>query len=241
MPKGDVRTRPRPVGTASQHRVYAALREFCNFEMRKTRRLAFNPVYTIELEHEITPEAWRWSAAEAARFSAASADDPLGLLFRVVVLRGARRGQAIGFPPARRGPGCGIPGRRAAGPADRRGRSGGAAQVACRAAADWLDAATVRLLREHRKAQLMARMRAGEAWQDNDLVFCKDEGTPWNPDYESRRFRTIARAVSLPVIKLHEGRHSAASLATDAAVDPEIRRRTLRQADQAMTSHYTHI
>jgi hypothetical protein len=26
---GDVRTRPRHVGIASQHRVYAALREFC--------------------------------------------------------------------------------------------------------------------------------------------------------------------------------------------------------------------
>ena len=42
-------------------------------------------------------------------------------------------------------------------------------------------------------------------------------------------------------IKLHEGRHSAASLARDAAVDPEIRRKTLGHADAAMTSHYTHI
>jgi len=41
--------------------------------------------------------------------------------------------------------------------------------------------------------------------------------------------------------KLHEGRHSAASLARDAAVDPEIRRRTLGHADAAMTAHYTHI
>jgi hypothetical protein len=34
---------------------------------------------------------------------------------------------------------------------------------------------------------------------------------------------------------------SAASLARDADVDPEIRRQTLGHADQAMTSHYTHI
>jgi hypothetical protein len=44
----------------------------------------------------------------------------------------------------------------------------------------------------------------------------------------------------LPVIKLHEGRHSAASLARDAEVDSEIRRRTLGHADAAMTA-YTHI
>jgi integrase len=40
--------------------------------------------------------------------------------------------------------------------------------------------------------------------------------------------------------RLHDGRHSAASLAHDAAVDPEIRRRTLGHANAAMTSHYTH-
>ncbi len=51
----------------------------------------------------------------------------------------------------------------------------------------------------------------------------------------------LARRAGLPPIKLHEGRHSAASLARDAEVDPEIRRKTLGHADQAMTSHYTHI
>ena len=69
----DVRERPRPVGVASQHRVFAALREFCNFEVKVTRRLAFNPVYAVELEPEITPEAQRWSAAQARAFIEAGA------------------------------------------------------------------------------------------------------------------------------------------------------------------------
>jgi hypothetical protein len=95
--EGDVRERPRLVGTASQHRVYAALREWANFEVRKTRRLAFNPAYAVELEPEITPEAQRWTAAQAREFLAASVADPLYLLFRIVVLRGARRAEAVGF------------------------------------------------------------------------------------------------------------------------------------------------
>ena len=95
--EGDVRERPRVVGTASQHRVHAALREFCNFEVRKTRRLAFNPAWAIELEPEITPEAQRWSAAQTSAFLAATAADPLHLLFRIVLLLGARRGEACGF------------------------------------------------------------------------------------------------------------------------------------------------
>jgi integrase len=43
------------------------------------------------------------------------------------------------------------------------------------------DAETSGLLREHRKAQLAARLRAGEAWADHDLVFCQPDGRPWNP------------------------------------------------------------
>lgn len=45
----------------------------------------------------------------------------------------------------------------------------------------------------------------------------------------------------LPVIKLHEGRHSAASLARDAGVDPKIRREQFGHATGAMTDHYTQV
>jgi integrase len=82
-------------------------------------------------------------------------------------------------------------------------------------------AESARLPREHRKAQLKTRLKAGEAWKDNDLIFCKDDGAPYRPDYVTRRF--------------------TASLARDAEADPEIRRKTLGHADAAMTSHYTHI
>jgi hypothetical protein len=83
----------------------------------------------------------------------------------------------------------------------------------------WLDDHTITLLREHRK-QLAARLAAGPAWQDNDLIFCQDDGTPWRPDYVTRRFKVIAKTAGLPAIKLHEGRHSAPSLARDPDVDP---------------------
>jgi hypothetical protein len=74
-----------------------------------------------------------------------------------------------------------------------------------------------------------------------DLIFCQGDGAPCKPDAVTRLFKRLAALAGLPVIKLHEGRHSAASLARDAAVDPEIRRRTLGHADAAMTAHYTHI
>ena len=161
---GDVRTRPRHVGTASQHRVYAALREFCNFEVRKTRRLAFNPVYAVELEPEVTPEAKRWSASQAHAFLAFTKDDPLGLLFRIVLLRGARRGHREHDE-------------------DRDRRS---ADLAGRRDRPHPQGAT------HGAAQGAADGGAGESWQDNDLIFCQGDGTPYKPDAVSRRFKRLA-------------------------------------------------
>jgi integrase len=239
--EGDVRTVPKVIGIASQHRIYAALQAFCNFEVRKTRRLAFNPIYAVELEPEVTPEADHWTATEEAAFLAASVGDPLHLLFRVVLLRGARRAEACGF----RWSGADLDAGYVT--VDRPILQLGGAIVEGRAKSKagerqiWLDAATVAMLREHRKAQFAARLKAGAVWQDNDLVFCREDGSPWPPDYISRRFKVIASAAGLRPIKLHEGRHSAASLARTAEVDAEIRRKTLGHADQAMTSHYTHI
>ena len=42
-------------------------------------------------------EAQRWTPAEAARFLAHVVDDPMGLMFRVMVLRGCRRVELCGF------------------------------------------------------------------------------------------------------------------------------------------------
>jgi integrase len=239
--EGDVRTRPRLIGIASQHRVYAALREFCNFEMKKTRRLSFNPVYAVELEPEVTPEAKRWSAAQAREFLASTKGDPLGLLFRIVLLRGARRGEAVGLRWQDADLDAGYVRVRRPIVLVRGVITESTPKTKTGDRPIWLDSETARLLKEHRKAQLKMRLKAGKSWQDEDLIFCQDDGTPFKPDYVTRRFQRLAAVAGLPVIKLHEGCHSAASLARDAAVDPEIRRRTLGHADAAMTSHYTRI
>ncbi|HEX2317400.1 MAG TPA: site-specific integrase [Streptosporangiaceae bacterium] len=105
----------------------------------------------------------------------------------------------------------------------------------------WLDQPTTDLLKAHREQQYWQRLTAGEAWQDHDLLFCKDDGQPLKPDAVSRRFKVLARRAGLEPIRLQEGRHSAASRPRDAEVDPEIRRKTLGHADATMTSHYTYI
>jgi integrase len=239
-PEGDVRARPQVIGVARQHRIYAAMREFLNHLWKQRHVITFNPVYAVELEPEVTPEGQRWTAAEAARFLRSCEGDPFGLMFRIVVLRGARRGE-LGF----RWAGAGLDAGYLTVEKTVLQIGGAVVEGQPKTAASgrriWLDAATVTMLRAHRKAQLAARLRASTAWQDNDLVFCRDDGSPWPPDYISRRFKALARAAGVPVIKLHEGRHSAASLARDAGVDPKIRQEQLGHTTAAMTDRYTHV
>jgi integrase len=63
----------------------------------KQRKFSYNPCVGVELEPGERTEARRWTAAEAARFIAAVSDDPMGLMFRIAILAGVRRGELVGL------------------------------------------------------------------------------------------------------------------------------------------------
>jgi integrase len=74
-----------------------------------------------------------------------------------------------------------------------------------------LDPETVRVLRDHREAQLVERALAGNAYRDQDLVFCDELGQPSHPkklSYQSGRHR---QAAGIPTGSLHTLRHTAAT------------------------------
>lgn len=55
----------------------------------------------------------------------------------------------------------------------------------------------VEALREHRKRQAAERLQAGEKWQDHDLVFCREDGTPLDRWQVRREFAVITKAAGL--------------------------------------------
>jgi len=240
---GDLRSQPRICGPSTQRRIFATLRAALNAAV-KARKITWNPCSGVELEPESAAEAKRWTPAEAARFIAYVANDSLGLLLRIAVLRGARRGELVGL--------------RWAGADLDRGvltveipvlQLGGKIHEELKGAKTkagnrliFLDAETAGLLRQWRRAWLAMRMRAGATWQDSDLIFCRPDGRPWNPDHVSRRFKKLAADAGVPVIKMHDGsRHTANSLMRDAGVDQEIRMREVGHSDRDVNSRYTHI
>lgn len=69
-------------------------------------------------------------------------------------------------------------------------------------------------------AQAAARLKAGEAWSESGFIVVDTLGRPVRPEMYSDRFRTICREAGVPVIRLHDVRHSVATLLHSAGTAP---------------------
>jgi integrase len=160
--------------------------------------------------------ATAWTSGELQRFLAVTEFDRLRALWRVAATSGARRGELAGlawrsfdFEAATLTIGRQRHVDGSFGP-PKSARS-------CRTIA--LDPETVRLLVEHREAQLAERALAGEATtRGGDLVFCDELGRPIHPHQLSRLFIRHRQAAGIPVGSLHTLRHTAATLMLTAGV-----------------------
>jgi integrase len=105
-----------------------------------------------------------------------------------------------------------------------------------------LDERTVAVLRTWRKAALAERMLVGPAFVDQDLVFSRPDGTPTHPDAFSQTFDRAVARLGLPVISLHDLRHTHASLLLRAGVPVKVVSERLGHANPAFTlTVYQHV
>jgi integrase len=104
-----------------------------------------------------------------------------------------------------------------------------------------LDGDTVAALRAHRKVQAAERLALGPGHRDQGLVFCREDGAPLHPERVSAVFAGHARAAGLPRIRLHDVRHSYATLALAAGVHPKVVSERLGHAAISLTlDTYSH-
>ncbi|MGW6496811.1 site-specific integrase [Nonomuraea angiospora] len=77
-------------------------------------------------------------------------------------------------------------------------------------------------LRQHHTRQAVLKLKAGEAWQDHQLVFCTSVGTPLNASNVRRAFRKITKRAGLGTAwSPRELRHSFVSIMSDQGVPIE--------------------
>jgi integrase len=98
-----------------------------------------------------------------------------------------------------------------------------------------IDAATVEALRDHRRKQAVERAAAGSDWTELDLVFTRPDGTYVHPDIYSQTFRRAVRRLGLPYIRLHDLRHTHATLGLEAGIPVKVMSTRLGHATTAFT------
>jgi integrase len=180
------------------------------------------------------PAARVWAAADVAAFLRATAADRDAALWRLLITTGMRRGEALGLHWAdvdldhgrlaiRYSVGKDRPELEHADGSIRRTR-----QLICgptksnRPHNISLDPATIAAMRAHQNRQAVDRLTVGNRWCDRDLVFCRSgyrlprnesAGGLLDPDRISVRFVQAVELAGLPRIRLHDLRHTWATLA----------------------------
>lgn len=105
-----------------------------------------------------------------------------------------------------------------------------------------LDTATVEVLRAHLERQALERAAAGSAWRETGLVFTREDGSAIHPDRFSRWFTTLVDAAGVLRIRLHDLRHTHATLALEAGVHPQVVSERLGHATVGITLDlYSHV
>lgn len=100
----------------------------------------------------------------------------------------------------------------------------------------------VKELKAHRKRQLQEKLIMGKAYNDNNLVFCKEDGSPLDPRSFTRHFQRLLEKSGLPKVRLHDLRHTHATLLLARGVHPKIVQERLGHSSITMTLDlYSHL
>jgi integrase len=105
-----------------------------------------------------------------------------------------------------------------------------------------LTAIAIQALRGHRTRWIERRLLLGEKWRGTDVVFVSDVGSPLDPTGMAERLaRQLVRA-NLPRIRVHDLRHTAATLALQQGVHPKVVQEMLGHSSITLTlGTYSHV
>lgn len=215
-------------------RLSAAFDQAC-----KDGRLARNPCQYVDLPKQVRAERGTWSEEEANRWLATAATDRLHGAWRLSAL-GERRSEVLGERwddfEADAGTITVARARVLVG-----GKTIEKSPKSVRGTRTLpLDTATVAALKALRKRQLEERMAAGVAYEDSGYIAADELGRPLSPERLSDEFKKLCRVAGVPVVRLHDARHSINSMLAKRGVPPHIRALWLGHTSEVNQTTYTH-
>lgn len=204
--------------------------------------LTVNPAAAADPPRVPKAEPDTWTSDQLRKYLAHVEGDRLEALWRLLALTGMRRGEALGL----RWKDLDV----------KRGTVDIAQQVTDYAGQVTitepktavarrqviLDGNTVTALRAHRKRQLEERVAWGDGYEDHDLIFCRENGTPLRPATITRNLAAIAAEIGMPKLTPHGLRHTWATLALKRGIHPKIVADRLGHSSVTVTlDRYSHV
>jgi len=225
------------------HHVHSCLHKACKDAVR-WGHLPKNPLDAADpprKKGDGSREMRTWTKEQLRAFLEALASERLSALWHTIAMTGMRRGEAIGLrwsdvdlENAR------LSVRRALIPINREvvvsepKTAKGRRVIA-------LDPGTVEVLKGQAARQLDAQDAGDEAWVETGLVFTQQNGEALDPESVSRFFRQAVKQSMLPPIRLHDLRHTHATLALQAGIHPKVVSERLGHATISITlDTYSH-
>jgi len=105
-----------------------------------------------------------------------------------------------------------------------------------------LSPSSILTLAENKEKQKAIRAMLGIPLKDDDLVFSTPDGKPLRPNTVSRAWTMLSARAGLKIIRLHDARHTHASLMLKQGVHPKIVQERLGHASIQITlDTYSHV
>ena len=105
-----------------------------------------------------------------------------------------------------------------------------------------LPASLVELFKVYRTDQELLRIQLGVTLNADDFVFIRADGSPINPNAVTLAFKRILKQASLRRIRLHDLRHTHATLMLTAGIHPKVVSERLGHANIGITLDiYSHV
>lgn len=100
----------------------------------------------------------------------------------------------------------------------------------------------VAALHVHKAAQMGERMLAGSEWQNDDLVFAQASGRPIDKKSDYDDWCRLLERAGVRHVRLHDGRHTAATLLLSEGVHPRVVMELLGHSQMRTTMDiYSHV
>lgn len=105
-----------------------------------------------------------------------------------------------------------------------------------------LESEAIQILKRYKQRQTGEKGDLGEAYQDQDMVFCRGDGVPMHPDVFTHRFIKLTKKAGMIGFRVHDLRHTFATIALGDGIHPKIVQEILGHSNINTTLDiYSHV